>query len=260
MKKWLGNKSFAALWTAILATVAVAAALMLPIIPQDPSYHNFTDDRVFLGIPNALNVLSNIPLIVLGFYGIALCRKKSDPDPVPELSRLKILFFTTIMLTGAGSSIYHWRPDNLSIIWDRLPLSVMFMAIYLVFLADRISPRIAARLVWPTLIAGPASVLYWYWSELQGSGDLRFYGIVQLLPLLLIPATIILRPKGTIQNSPLWKAFAWYALAKIFEFLDERIFEWTGLVSGHTLKHLFAGVAVYCLLEICKKTNVRGNV
>jgi hypothetical protein len=252
MKNRMGGKSFAALWTAILAAAAIVSSLILPAIPQDPSYHNFADSRLFLGIPNTLDVLSNVPLIVLGVVGIVLCRQEADPNPAPELVRLKIIFFITVILTGVGSSIYHWRPDNFTIIWDRLPLSVMFMVLYLVVLADRISSRAAAGLLWITLAAGPASVLYWYWSELQGAGDLRFYGIIQLLPLLLIPATMLLRPHGTIKNAVLWKAFALYALAKIFEFMDGQIFAWTGFVSGHTLKHLCAGVAVYCLLAVCK--------
>ena len=256
MNNRIGEKSFAALWTVILAAAAAASALILPAIPQDPSYHNFADSRFFLGIPNILDVLSNIPLIVLGIVGIVLCRQEVDPNPIPELVRLKIIFFITVTLTGVGSFIYHWRPDNFTITGDRLPLSVMFMILYLVVLADRISPGIAAVLLWLTLAAGPASVFYWYWSEQQGAGDLRFYGTVQLLPLLLIPATILLRPHGTIKNAALWKAFAWYALAKFFESLDGQIFSWTGFVSGHTLKHLCAGIAVYCLFAMIKPLHV----
>ncbi len=246
------KKHATVLWTAILATTAVAAAMMLPVIPQDPEYHNFADTRIFLGIPNTLDVLSNIPLIVLGVAGIVLCRRKDGPHPIADPGRLKIILFATVMLTGLGSFLYHWLPDNASILWDRLPLSVMFPVVYLIILADRVSPRIASKLAPFALAAGPLSVFYWYWSELQGSGDLRFYGIVQLLPLLLVPATIILSPQGGIKNAVLWKAFAWYAPAKLAESLDVQIYQWTGFVSGHTLKHLCAGVAVYCLLSICR--------
>ena len=258
----MGKKHVAALWTTLLATTAVAAALILPAIPQDPGYHNFADTRIFLSIPNTLDVLSNIPLIALGVSGIVLCRRKDGPNPITESGHLKILLFATVILTGFGSFLYHWQPDNASLLWDRLPLSVMFPVVYLIVLADRISPRTASRLVPLVLAAGPLSVLYWYWSELQGSGDLRFYGIVQLLPLLLLPATIILGPKGNIRNAVLWKAFAWYALAKLAESLDIQIYQWTGLVSGHTLKHLFACVAVYHLLTICRvnKPVERANV
>jgi len=253
MKNEKRENHTAALWTAILAIAGIVSALLLPAIPQDPSYHEFADSRTFLGIPNTLDVLSNMPLIVLGFVGIVSCIRKKDLKPVMETVRLKILLFATVLLTGIGSAIYHWRPDNDSLLWDRFPLSVMFLAVYLVVLADRISPKIADRLVWPVLAAGPLSVLHWYWSELQGSGDLRFYGFVQLIPLLLIPATIFLRPNGSIKNIILWKAYIWYGLAKVAEFQDTRIFELTGWISGHTIKHLCAGVAVFYLLAICKK-------
>ena len=127
----------------------------------------------------------------------------------------------------------------------------MFMAVFLVILADRISPTIAKRLAWVILPAGPLSVYYWWWSEMQGAGDLRIYGIIQLLPIVLIPVTILLQPKGSIKNADIWKAFSLYAFAKLAECLDKPIFNLTGLLSGHTLKHLFAGIAVYYLLRMC---------
>jgi hypothetical protein len=245
------TKKGAAVIITILAATAIAAALLLPKIPHPPSYHDFADDRSFMGMPNALDVLSNIPLVVLGAFGIGICLKNRSRNPKTESFGLKILFFATVLLTGFGSSIYHWQPGNDSIVWDRIPLSVTFMILFLVVLADRISPKIAGKLLWPTLMAGPISVFYWRWSELEGAGDLRFYGIVQLLPMLLIPAAMILQPKGSIKNRDIWKSFAWYACAKLFEFQDRPIFEWTGCLSGHTLKHICAGIAVCYLLHIC---------
>src|SRR5207248_5373056 len=38
--------------------------LFLPPVRQDPSYHSFADQRQFWGIPNYLNVVSNLPLFV----------------------------------------------------------------------------------------------------------------------------------------------------------------------------------------------------
>ena len=48
-------------------------------------------------------------------------------------------------------------------------------------------------ILWPLVLAGVASVGYWYWSEIQGQGDLRAYGVAQFLPMLLI---LVLRPQG----------------------------------------------------------------
>jgi hypothetical protein len=41
-----------------------------------------------------------------------------------------------------------------------------------------------------------------------------------------------------------------YALAKIAEALDARIFAVAGFISGHTLKHLLAGLAAYWVLRM----------
>jgi hypothetical protein len=46
----------------------------------------------------------------------------------------------------------------------------------------------------------------------------------------------------------------WYALAKVCELLDVRIFRLSGeTVSGHTLKHLFAGMAALWLVIMVRR-------
>jgi hypothetical protein len=43
---------------------------------------------------------------------------------------------------------------------------------------------------------------------------------------------------------------AFYALAKLFEFFDEKIFSLGQIVSGHTLKHLAAAAAGFAILRL----------
>ncbi len=38
--------------------------------PQAAGYHEFADTRIFLGIPNFLNVISNIPFLLVGILGL----------------------------------------------------------------------------------------------------------------------------------------------------------------------------------------------
>jgi hypothetical protein len=45
-------------------------------------------------------------------------------------------------------------------------------------------------------------------------------------------------------------AAAMYALAKLLEFLDERIYSLGSIVSGHTLKHLAAAAASLAILRL----------
>ena len=37
-------------------------------IPLSKGYHNFADKRTFLGIPNFLNVISNIAILIPAIY------------------------------------------------------------------------------------------------------------------------------------------------------------------------------------------------
>jgi hypothetical protein len=49
-----------------------------------------------------------------------------------------------------------------------------------------------------------------------------------------------------------WSVLGVYAASKLAELLDAPLFELTGLVSGHTLKHLLAaagGVLLLCALH-----------
>lgn len=235
-------------WVLALAALAAAlGALLLPPIPQDPGYHAFADGRALAGLPNALDVLSNLPLVVLGAMGLARCLRKGEGDP----GRIKALFFATVLLTGIGSSLYHLRPDNDSIVLDRLPLSIMSVALFGAMLAERVSLRAGKWLAWGAVIAGPASVGYWRSGELRGAGDLRPYGYLQFVPVLLIVLLLILRPEGGIPAGRFAQAFGWYAAARAAELLDAPVLAWTGVVSGHTLKHLLAAVAVGYLLALC---------
>jgi len=58
---------------AILVLIALLALggllIFVDRIPQWPEYHEFADDRVFLGIPNAYNVISNMGFLIVGAWG-----------------------------------------------------------------------------------------------------------------------------------------------------------------------------------------------
>jgi hypothetical protein len=109
------------------------------------------------------------------------------------------------------------------------------------------------------LIAGIASVLQWYASELHGLGDLRFYAAVQAYSALVL-LIVLLFPARYSRGSDLAIIVGFYALAKVLELLDKPIFFHTGhLVSGHTLKHLAAAAAGYWLLRMLQTRRPIGN-
>jgi hypothetical protein len=97
------------------------------------------------------------------------------------------------------------------------------------------------------LLLGILSVVYWHFSELRGHGDLRPYGLVQFLPLALVPLITLLFRSPSSKARYIWGMLAAYVAAKGLEVFDERIFRAFD-VSGHTLKHLTAAAGVYFLV------------
>ncbi len=224
-------------------------------IAQDPAYHLFADNRSFLGIPNFNDVVSNTGLAIVGILGMLTVLGVRGPAIFEERSdaRPYLVLFAAVALVSLGSAYYHWAPSNERLFWDRLPMVFAFMAFCATIIADRIDARAGNTWLLPILIGlGVISLIYWSWTESLGRGDLRFYGIVQFYPMVAMPLACALFPEHryTAGRYILW-VVAWYALAKFFEHFDGEIFEILGrTISGHTLKHLAAAVAIYVVLRM----------
>ena len=217
-----------------LMVVSLAGLLLLPPIPQDQSYHHFADQRTLLGVPNFWNVVSNLPFIAVGAVG--LWQFHRDPAIV--------VIFLGIFLTGFGSAYYHWNPNDGTLIWDRLPITLGFMAILAVIVEERVSARAGAILLWPLLAVGVFSLLLWRWTD-----DLRLYAWVQFFPFLaLLLLLLLFPPKYT--GSYYWIiAAGLYAFAKLLEFSDRAVHSAGSILSGHTFKHLVAAAACFAILR-----------
>ena len=231
-----------------VAVVAAGVALRLPPIPQDPAYHAFADRRTLLGIPNALNVLSNLPFVAVGFVGLRLVVAATGGAAWERAAFL--VLFAGVLLTGAGSGYYHLAPSTPALFWDRLPMTLAFMSLCALTLGERASPRAGPWLLPLCLAAGLGSVVHWQLGERAEAGDLRLYALVQFFPMLAIPLALALYPRRWLRGADLLIAVGVYALAKVFEALDPQIFALGGIVSGHTLKHLAAAGAAAWLLGV----------
>ncbi len=236
----------AALLLAVGLATIIAAALADPVA-QDPLYHQFSDRRSFAGVPNFLNVMSNLPFLFVGVSGLIFVSRHGD-TVAPGMKLAWLVFFAGITLTCFGSAYYHLQPGNEPLVWDRLPMTIGFMSLVAIVVAEYRSARIGAAVLLPLLLIGFASVMYWSRTELLGVGDLRPYAVVQFLPMLLIPIALLLFPSRSDLGRYIWMMFGIYLAAKLFEWFDSDIYAVGELLSGHSIKHIVASLAPASLL------------
>ncbi len=123
---------------AAVLTAPLLFFLLVPPFGQDPSYHRFADTRHFLQTPNFLNVLSNTAFVAVGCYGLVLLVARNSYTTIPPGSRITALFFLGLTLTGFGSGYYHLAPDNATLTWDRLPMTIAFTALTVAVLSEHV--------------------------------------------------------------------------------------------------------------------------
>jgi hypothetical protein len=250
----LGSKRQGAFLLALLAVLLGIVAAFVPRVAQPLSYHDFADKRGWLGIANYGDVASNLGFAIVGVWGLwALFREKDAIRFQDSRERAPyIAVFLGLLLTAVGSSYYHLAPDNARLVWDRLPMTIVFMGLVAAMIVERISVRAGVALLPVLLVVGAASVFEWQWSEAHGRGDLRFYAAVQLYAALAVIAAMFLKPRYT-RGSDLAVLAGFYILAKITETLDKQIFSLGQVVSGHTIKHIAAAVGSYWILRMLQK-------
>lgn len=229
--------------------ILIATSLILfiilfskPMITQDQSYHNFADQRSFFGIPNAMDVLTNIFFLLAGFLGLNQLLGKGRFK-----TKSWIVFFLSIVFVAPGSAYYHWAPNDYTLIWDRLPMSVGFMALYVVLLSEHVSINVE-KFLGPAVVTGLVSVLVWVMTT-----DLRFYFWIQFSSFLTIPMILILYPSRFSHKYFYGLTLLAYGLAKVTEVKDAKVFELTHYwISGHSLKHILAAVGIGLLWWMLK--------
>ncbi len=226
------------LWAIIV--VSLVAVGFVPPIPQDLEYHNFADQSVYFGIPNTWDVLSNVPFVLIGLYGLFATRKTAI-DGIYRTTA--IIFFIGMVLTGFGSGYYHLSPSNETLVWDRLPMTIAFMAFFSFILSVHINERVGRVVLVPLLVLGISSVFYWDYTESIDAGDLRFYAVIQFLPILLIPTIILMFPSPRYLIKYIWWIITAYVAAKLLEHFDAQVLSMLGVVSGHSLKHVAASLS-----------------
>ena len=240
----------------VITGIVITATFFIPPIAQDPEYHNLMDRRIISGIPNFFDVASNLAFLLVGVLGLwKLVQIHEDRSRLilkQEMLPFAVAFVGAILIF-AGSAYYHLSPTNETLMWDRLPMTLTFMGIFSMVLGERVSVKAGTNFLIPLLIVGAASVAYWNVTEQLGKGDLRPYALIQFLPVLLIPVIIALFPSRYSGTGYLVEMIGWYGIAKVLEFLDAVIWEWTGgWIAGHSLKHCVAAWGIYALVRYLK--------
>lgn len=243
--------------TLLLAAAALLAlALLGPFVANPANAHGFADGRALWGVPNALDVLSNLPFAIAGAWGLIALRQ-APAGPLYAVQRAgAALFFIGLLVTAAGSGYYHLAPDDAGLAIDRAAMSVAFAGLLALLAAARVSDRAGLALGAAMLVAGPLSVLAWFTT-----GSVLGWAVVQFGGMALV---LLVLATGADRLATLPVRWAWvlaaYAVAKVFEVYDHAVLDATGqLLSGHTLKHVVAAFAAWPVISALAAQRRRQN-
>lgn len=258
-KNLISPKVAGIIFIVLIVISLVAIFYFIPPMAQSVSYHQFADTRQVFGIPNFYNVFSNVFFIIVGLLGFQALHRQWKNHVLS--GKEAIVFLTTfigVFLVGFGSSYYHWMPNNDTLVWDRLPMTIVFMSLLSLTLMERVNTKLGFWLLAPLIAFGIFSVLYWHWTEVLGRGDIRLYGLAQFYTMFLIIAILCIFHKPYPPLKIYIAMFIFYALAKVFESYDLAIYNCGHVVSGHTLKHIFAAISTYWVVVMVnsKKASV----
>src|SRR5262245_35728689 len=221
-----------------LIVISLVSLLPLPPLLQDQTYHHYADQRELFGLLNFWNVISNLPFVAVGAIGLWKFHRDATTT----------VLFAGLFLTGFGSSYYHLDPNDSTLFWDRLPMTLCFAAILAAVVEERVDAKAGAMLLRPMLAIGIFSLLLWRWTD-----DLRLYAWAQFFPFVALILILQLFPARYTGGLYWSAAVALYGLAKLLEFYDAQIYSFGHLLSGHTLKHLAAAAGGFMILKLFEK-------
>ena len=231
----------------LLAVVVVSALAMMlvPPIAQSLAYHKFADSRTLWQIPNFLNVATNVPFLLVGIMGLAYCLRHVQSRALWSW----YVVFLGIAAVCFGSAYYHWQPDSATLVWDRLPMTLAFMGLFVALLREHVAMNREGMWLAIALVMGVASVIYWHYTD-----DLRPYIWVQAVPFMVVAAALTLFRGQYSHRYYLVYGLVFYALAKVAELFDRQIYSFTQeLLSGHSLKHLLAAAGAFFLYLMLRR-------
>lgn len=208
--------------------------------------HPFVDSRGWWLIPNALDVLSNLPLMAAGVWGLLVLRARTMSASARQAL---VVFFVGLVFTGLGSMVYHWAPNAASLVLDRLGMAVTFAGALSLAVAGRVSSAAARCTLGVVMVLALLSAL----MPLT-HGNVLPWLVVQFGGMALIGWTALQKQVPGALRVHLWLLIALYAVAKAFELGDATVFHATGeWISGHSLKHVVAALAAWPVIHAVRQ-------
>jgi hypothetical protein len=231
-------------WCLAVLAMSLGVWLVVPTLAQDQAYHSFADQRSLPGLPNAADVLSNLAFLLVGCYGVVHL-VTIDHEGFSRAARASLWCIALgFCMTALGSAWYHRDPNDATLVWDRLPMTVIFAGLLGLALAQRVGVNVARVGLALILELGVASIFYW-----RLTGDLSLYLLLQFGGLAALLVLLAVTKRGD-DPFPWGWLIVLYVLAKAAELEDHAIWRATGgVVAGHTLKHLLAAAAGLALLR-----------
>lgn len=244
-----------------LFALLLLAAIAGPVLPASGlAGAPFADRHAWHGLPNAMDVLSNLPFVAIGIWGLRwlhwLDRAHEDAldaAPLPQAgAHLPVnaldcawVFFAGLILTAAGSAFYHLQSDGMRLAAERAGMAVAFSGLVGLAVCERVSARAGWPAAWFTMVGGLLAA-----AVCHRTGNALPWALVQFGGMALIVILSLAKPlNGAIGLKLGWVIF-FYAMAKLFEVSDQAIYDVTqDLISGHSLKHLTAALAALPVLH-----------
>ena len=228
---------------ACLLVIAGVGMFIWGPLPIDHGAHGYADSRSWLGVPNAANVLVNLPIFWLAVWGWCVTRTGHWPHALrlPWQS-----FHLAVMAAALSAAMYHASPSNMTLAATRTCMAAAFALLALGMLAERVDPRfgageICASVVALVMLAGVAAAST---ARHEGVIDLRVLQLVETTPILLLLAGVLRMPGSHTQAQGWMITLALYAASRLFDLADSALLRVTGWISGHTLMHVSLGLVV----------------
>ena len=201
-----------------LVILLIGCLFSLPSIPLTIQHHQFASQVSYWGIPAFTLIFSSLCLVSVGVFGlIKHTRYTLNTDLITGL----ITFLIALILSGIGSAIYHWNPQDQTILFKQIPISILCMGLSFSLLVSQ--SKLASwgwfyGLMMAYAILSPIYGIY--------AHQVQIYYATQFFPIALM-ILLIARIWSSSYTTSLIYGVIFLVLGKGAEISDHEIYQWT---------------------------------